>query len=155
MGAEHGHKLHFHGHSWLHRAPAHLKLLALLAFMLIVVATPKEWFAVFAVYFALLVVLVATSRVPPTYLAKRMVVEIPFVVFALLLPFVATGPRVEVLGLSLSEHGPPRRVGPAGQGHPRRPGQPAARRDDRAAAPAGRARAAARARSCSCRSWAS
>ena len=34
-----------------------------------------------------------------------MVVEIPFVVFALLLPFVATGPRIEVLGLSLSEQG--------------------------------------------------
>jgi cobalt/nickel transport system permease protein len=33
------------------------------------------------------------------------VVEIPFVAFAVLLPFVARGPRVEVLGLSLSENG--------------------------------------------------
>jgi cobalt/nickel transport system permease protein len=34
-----------------------------------------------------------------------MVVEVPFVVFALLMPFVATGPRVEVLGVALSEAG--------------------------------------------------
>jgi len=105
MGAGHGHKLHYHGHSWLHRAPAHLKLLALLAFMLLVVATPKEWFPVYAGYLAVLLGLVVMSRVPPTYLLKRMVVETPFVVFALLLPFVASGPRVDVLGVSVSEHG--------------------------------------------------
>jgi len=105
MGAEHGHKLHYHGHSWLHRAPAHLKIVGLLAFMLLVVATPKDWFAAFPAYFAFLAVLVATSGVPPFYLAKRMVVEVPFVVFAALLPFVATGPRIEVLGLSVSEPG--------------------------------------------------
>ena len=105
MGAPHGHTLHFHGHSWLHRLPAHVKLVALVVFMLTVVATPREWYPVFAGYLALLLLLVATSRVPPTYLAKRMVVEVPFVVFALLLPFVATGPRTEVLGLSVSEHG--------------------------------------------------
>ena len=34
VGAGHGHKLHFHGHSPVHRAPAHLKILALLGFML-------------------------------------------------------------------------------------------------------------------------
>ena len=41
MGAGHGHRLHFHGHSPVHRAPAHLKVLALLGFMLVVVATPR------------------------------------------------------------------------------------------------------------------
>jgi cobalt/nickel transport system permease protein len=34
-----------------------------------------------------------------------MVVEVPFVVFALLLPFVALGPEVEVLGVSVSQDG--------------------------------------------------
>jgi cobalt/nickel transport system permease protein len=43
--------------------------------------------------------------VPPLYLAKRMVVEVPFVIFALLVPFVATGPQTEVLGISVSEPG--------------------------------------------------
>ena len=40
-----------------------------------------------------------------TYLAPRMVVEVPFVVFAVLVPFIATGPRTEVLGVSVSEPG--------------------------------------------------
>ena len=31
--------------------------------------------------------------------------EVPFVVFAVVLPFVATGPRISVLGLSVSEPG--------------------------------------------------
>jgi cobalt/nickel transport system permease protein len=105
MGAGHGHKLHFHGHSPVHRAPAHLKILGLLVFMLVVVATPREWFAVFGVYLALLLGVIALSRVPFGYVGKRMVVEVPFVIFALLMPLVATGPRVDVLGLSLSQAG--------------------------------------------------
>ena len=105
MGSPHGHKLHYHGHSWLHRLPAHVKLVALVSFMITVVATPREWFGAFGLYLLLLLTLVALSQVPPTYLARRMVVEVPFVVFALVLPFVATGPRTEVLGLSVSEHG--------------------------------------------------
>ena len=105
MGAPHGHRLHFHGHSVVHRAPSHLKLAGLVAFMLVVVATPGEWYPAFAGYLLLLGVLVRASRVPPSYLARRMVVETPFVVFALLLPFVATGPQVQVLGVQVSESG--------------------------------------------------
>lgn len=105
MGAGHGHRLHYHAHSPLHRAPAHLKLLALLGFMLVVVATPDDWFAAFGAYLLVLVGVVAVSQVPPAYLLKRMVVEVPFVVFALVLPFVAYGEQVEVLGVSLSRPG--------------------------------------------------
>ncbi|ABL80843.1 MULTISPECIES: cobalt ECF transporter T component CbiQ [unclassified Nocardioides] len=105
MGAGHGHKLHFHGHSAVHRSPAHLKVLALLAFAILVVATPRHVYPAFAAYAVLLVVVIGISRVPPTYLLKRTVVEVPFVVFALLLPFVATGPQTEVLGVGVSQHG--------------------------------------------------
>ena len=105
MGAGHGHKLHYHGHSVVHRAPAHLKLVGLVVFMLAVVATPSDRYAVFAGWAAVLLTVVAFSRVPPPYLGRRMVVEVPFVVFALLLPFVATGPRTELLGLTVSEPG--------------------------------------------------
>lgn len=105
MGAGHGHRLHFHGHSRVHRAPAHLKLLALLGFMLLVVATPYDWYAVFALEATLLLGVVALSQVPLTYLAPRMVIEVPFAVFALLMPFIAQGPRTEVLGLTVSEPG--------------------------------------------------
>lgn len=105
MGAGHGHRLHFHGHSPVHRAPAHLKILALLGFMLVVVSTPREAYAVFAVELAVLLGVVALSRVPVTYLLPRMIVEVPFVVFAVLVPFISHGPRTEVLGVTVSQPG--------------------------------------------------
>ena len=105
MGGPHGHKLHFHGHSAVHRAPAHLKVLALVGFVLLVVATPKDWWPAYAAFLAVIAAVVAVSRVPPTYILKRMVVEVPFVFFALLLPFVAHGPQTELLGVSVSQPG--------------------------------------------------
>jgi len=85
--------------------PAHVKILALLGFVLLVVATPKDWFGAYAAYLLVIAAVVAVSRVPPTYILRRLVVEVPFVVFALLIPFIATGPRTEMLGLSVSEPG--------------------------------------------------
>jgi cobalt/nickel transport system permease protein len=105
MGAGHGHLLYFHGHSPLHRVPAHVKVLALCGFVLVVVATPRAWFAAFGISLAMVVTAVLVSRVPVAFLAKRMTVEIPFVLFACLLPFVAAGPRTEVLGLAVSGAG--------------------------------------------------
>lgn len=105
MGAGHGHRLHYHGHSPIHRLPAHVKLVVLLVFMLTVVATPRAWFPVFGGYLVLLAAVIAISRVPPAYIVKRMVVETPFLVFAVLMPFVSTGPRVDVLGLAVSQDG--------------------------------------------------
>ena len=105
MGATHGHRLHFHGHSPLHRAPAHLKVAGLVVFMLVVVATPFRVPAAFIAYAVVLATLVALSGVPVLYLARRMVIEVPVLAFAVLLPFIATGPQVEVVGLTVSEPG--------------------------------------------------
>lgn len=89
----------------VHRLPAHTKLVAVPAFAVCVVLVPVgSWLALGACALVLLVV-VAVARLPPAAVARRMLVEVPFVVFALLLPFVATGPRVEVLGLDLSRAG--------------------------------------------------
>ena len=89
----------------VHRLPAHCKVLALVAFVVLVVSTPpRQWWA-FAGYAVLLAALVALARLPLRVVGRRMVVEVPFVVFALLLPLIATGPRVEVLGVGLSEPG--------------------------------------------------
>lgn len=105
MGAPHGHLLHYHGHSVVHRLPAHLKILALLAFVVVVVATPGREVWAFAAYLGLLLGVVRMSRVPLGYVLPRMVVEVPFLVFALLLPFIATGEQVEVGPLTLSGPG--------------------------------------------------
>lgn len=105
MGAGHVHRLYRHGHTPVHRLPAHVKLVTLLAFVVVVVATPREAFWAFGVYAALLAGVAVLARVPAAFILKRMVVEVPFVVFALLLPFLAGGERVEVAGLSLSVQG--------------------------------------------------
>ena len=93
---------HRPGDTWLHRAPARTKLLALIAFALVVVATPREWFFAFAVYGALVITVLAMGRVPILIVLKRMVIEVPFLVFALLMPLIAEGPRIDVWGMSLS-----------------------------------------------------
>ncbi|WP_404433851.1 cobalt ECF transporter T component CbiQ [Microbacterium lacus] len=93
---------HRPGDTWLHRASPRVKLLALVAFAVIVVATPREWFVAFGVYGVFVIGMLASVRIPPRTVLRRMVIEVPFVVFAVLMPFIATGPRTEVLGLSLS-----------------------------------------------------
>lgn len=105
MGAGHGHQFHIHGHSVLHRAQPQHKVLGLLGFVLVVVATPGEWFGAFGAYALIVLGLILTSGVGVGTIARRMVVEVPFVVFAVLMPFIANGPRTEFLGLSVSESG--------------------------------------------------
>lgn len=105
MGAGHGHRLHYHGHSLVHRLPAQCKIIAVVLFALAVVATPRTQYWAFGIDAIALLAVIAVSRVPFGYIARRMVVEVPFVVFALLLPFIALGPRTEVLGVSVSQSG--------------------------------------------------
>ncbi|HEU4540042.1 MAG TPA: cobalt ECF transporter T component CbiQ [Jiangellaceae bacterium] len=105
MSSAHSHLLYRHGDSLIHHLPAHAKLLALVGFMLVVVATPRERFLAFAGYATLLVLVAVVAAVPFRFIVTRMVVEVPFVVFALLLPVISTGPRIDVFGLSLSGDG--------------------------------------------------
>ncbi|QFG21181.1 cobalt ECF transporter T component CbiQ [Actinomadura sp. WMMB 499] len=105
MGAGHAHRLYLPGNSPVHRLPPHCKLVAVLAFTLLVVATPRERMWAFGGYALLLAAVALTARVPLRTVARRTVIEVPFVAFAFLLPFVARGDEVAVLGLRLSEDG--------------------------------------------------
>ncbi|MEU3851947.1 cobalt ECF transporter T component CbiQ [Streptomyces sp. NPDC029554] len=105
MGAGHAHKLYRHGHSPVHGLPPHTKLAAVFAFVVVVVSTPREAMWAFALYAVLLGVVAFVARVPAAFLLRRLLIEVPFVAFAVLMPFVAEGDRVEVLGLSLSVNG--------------------------------------------------
>jgi cobalt/nickel transport system permease protein len=105
MGAGHAHGLYRPGTSPLHRLAPECKLLAVFLFVLVVVSTPREQFWAFGVFALVLVAVAAVGRVPLTHVLRRLVVEVPFVLFAVTLPFVARGERVELLGLSLSESG--------------------------------------------------
>ncbi|MBG0827660.1 cobalt ECF transporter T component CbiQ [Planomonospora sp. ID67723] len=102
MGAGHHHQLYRAGDTLVHRLPPQCKLAAVAAFAMAVVATPREWFAAFGTYALLLAGVVLLARIPPGFVLRRMAIEIPFVVFALAIPFVGTGERVSPLGLSLS-----------------------------------------------------
>lgn len=105
MAAGHAHVLHLDRDSPLHRLPPEVKIAAMVCFTLAVVATPREALWAFAVYAVLVAVAAVAGRVPAAWLARRALIEVPFVVLALALPFLGTGPRVDWLGLHLSVDG--------------------------------------------------
>ncbi|MFF3845632.1 cobalt ECF transporter T component CbiQ [Streptomyces sp. NPDC002328] len=105
MGAGHAHRLYRPGHSPVHALPPHTKLVAAFAFVVVVVSTPREAMWAFGLYAALLGVVAFRARVPAGFLLKRLLIEVPFVAFAVLMPFVAEGERVDGWGLSLSVEG--------------------------------------------------
>ena len=97
--------LHVDADSLLHRLPPQCKVAATALFVAAVVATPREAWWAFVADLAVLVALAWLGRVPLGLVARRLVLEAPFLAFAVLLPFVAAGPRVDVGPLSLSESG--------------------------------------------------
>ncbi len=105
MGAGHAHRLYRHAESVVHRLSPQSKLVATVLFVLAVVSTPREAVWAFGLYALLLAGTAAVARVPPGLVLRRMVVEVPFVLFAVLMPFLSRGERVDVLGLSLSVNG--------------------------------------------------
>ena len=89
----------------MHAAPSEVKILTAVIAVFAIVATPPEAVWAFAVYLALLTLLWWRAGITVRWLAPRLLLELPFVVLAVLLPFAATGDRVTVAGLSLSEPG--------------------------------------------------
>lgn len=98
-------RLYLPGNSRLHGMAAAPKIVAVLTFLFVVVATGPDRWPAFAGYAGLMVALVLLSRVPLAVLARRLLVELPFVVFALALPFLAAGPRVQLGPVPVSEAG--------------------------------------------------
>ncbi|MFD5765594.1 cobalt ECF transporter T component CbiQ [Streptomyces sp. NPDC127049] len=105
MEAGHAHTLYRRGDSPVHRLPPHTKLAAVLGFVLVVVTTPREAVWAFAGYAALIGAVAALARVPAGFLLRRLAIELPFVGFALLMPFVVPGEQTELLGVSVSVPG--------------------------------------------------
>lgn len=105
MGSGHHGHLYRDGSSVVHRLPAEVKVVAAVTFAVVVVATPRERFAAFAGYAVLVAGALTLARVPAGWVLRRSLIETPFVVLALLLPFTGTGPTVDVLGLTVSEPG--------------------------------------------------
>lgn len=85
--------------------PPQVKLVALFTFVVVVVLTPREQIWAFAGYAVLLLGVTLLAGLSPALVARRMVVELPFIAFALLLPFFAQGPTTEIGPISVSIDG--------------------------------------------------
>lgn len=98
-------RLHHLGTSPVHRLAAAPKLVGLVAFVVAVALTPRRSVAVLLADAAVLAVVVALARLPLRLVLVRLAAVVPFVAFALVLPFLGTGERTEVLGASVSIDG--------------------------------------------------
>jgi cobalt/nickel transport system permease protein len=105
LGAGHAGSLYLPGSSPLHRLPAPCKLVAAVGFVVAVVATPREALWAFAAHAAVVVGLARLGRLPLGVLVRRLALEVPFLAFAALLPFLARGERVDVGPVALSVDG--------------------------------------------------
>lgn len=105
MGAGHAHALYVHEHSPIHRLPPQVKVAAAFAFVFLVAVTPREAMWAFAIYAGVLGSLVKVSRVGFKFVFLRLLGVLPFIAFAFLIPFIASGEQVDVLGVSVSREG--------------------------------------------------
>ena len=105
MGAGHAHALYVHEHSPVHRLPPQVKLVAVVAFVAAVAVTPREAVWAFALQGAVLTAVIGLAKLPLRFVLSRMIAVLPFILFAFLIPFVASGEQVDVLGIEVSREG--------------------------------------------------
>ena len=105
MSSSHRHALFVHAHSPVHRLSPQVKIAAALIMLGAIVSTPRETVWAFVCYGLALGILVALTQIPIRFLLSRMLVLTPFALLALLFPVFGTDPKVEILGISLSEQG--------------------------------------------------
>src|SRR3954447_5006943 len=85
----------------VHRLAPEVKVAASVLLTLAIVLTPRTAVPAFALYLGLLAAVAALARVGPWWLARHAVIEVPFVLLALVLPVTAPGPDTRVLGVAL------------------------------------------------------
>ncbi len=89
----------------VHSLPSHLKIIAVLFFVLVVVSTPITYWPAFVIFLTLVVSAAIAGKIAIPTLAKRALIEIPFIFFAVLMPFFGTGERFELGPLNLYRDG--------------------------------------------------
>jgi cobalt/nickel transport system permease protein len=76
-----------------------------LAFISVSVSTPITRWPAFIAFFFLLVAAAYVSKIPLPLLFKRALIEIPFIFFAILMPFFGTGEKFEIFGIEVYREG--------------------------------------------------
>ena len=75
--------------------------MAVLSFIIVSAVTPITQWQAFIAYFAAIFIVSLVAKIPTPTLLKRSLIEIPFILFAILMPFFGTGERFEVGPLNL------------------------------------------------------
>lgn len=70
--------------------------MAVLAFIIVSVSTPITQWQAFIAYFVAIFMVSLIAKIPTPTLLIRSLIEIPFILFALLMPFFGTGERFEI-----------------------------------------------------------
>lgn len=105
-GPHRGRELYVVGTSPVHRLAASAKLVGLVVFTSAVALTPRHAVGAFVVDGVVLAGVIGCARLPLRLVLARLTVIAPFVVAAMLLPFISEGgEQVDVAGLSLSVDG--------------------------------------------------
>ena len=100
-----GERLYIHRHSVAHSLPSHLKIIAVLLFVLVVVSTPITYWPAFVIFLALVIAAATAGKISIFTLSKRALIEVPFIFFAVLMPFFGTGERFELGPFNLYREG--------------------------------------------------
>lgn len=75
--------------------------MAVLAFIIVAVSTPIAQWQAFIAYFLGIFIVSLIAKIPTPTLLVRSLIEIPFIFFAILMPFFGTGERFEIGPLNL------------------------------------------------------
>lgn len=94
MAGGHASTLHVPGDSLVHRLSPQCKIAAALAFVFIVVATPREQFWAFGVYALALLTVATIAGLSLRLVGRRLAIDTPFLAFAVFLPFFAGGDQI-------------------------------------------------------------
>lgn len=110
MAGGHSHTIHSHGHVHQDDSPVHavapqVKIAAAVLWVFTVVATPRTAVWAYGLHLLVILAVVRAARLRTGVVLRRLVLEVPFVAFAVFLPLVGRGERVHVLGVSLSVAG--------------------------------------------------
>lgn len=89
----------------VHRMAPQCKVAATTLFVLAVASTPAGRYWPYLWYLLLLAAVAAVAQLPPLTVARRLMVEVPFLLFVLALPVLGAPPKLTLLGLDLSVPG--------------------------------------------------
>jgi cobalt/nickel transport system permease protein len=89
----------------VHRLAPQCKVVATALFVFAVACTPVGMYWPYLWYLVLLTMVAALARLAPLIMVRRLLVEVPFVLFVLALPLLGDPPELAVLGVALSVPG--------------------------------------------------